>query len=334
VGSRLYRHAGIASDGSVSFQDVTAEANLEGIDRAHCGLFADFDNDGDKDLFVSRYGAPSQLYINEGNNFTDRSADWGLDFFGPGVSATLLDYDRDGYVDIYLAVNGDAAHEVPRIPFFARNGLPNRLFRNVGGKSFEDVTEKAGVGDTGWSLAVCSGDLNGDGWTDLGVANDFGRKNIYFNNQDGTFSEVAKEAGTLDFSGGMGIAFGDLNNDGRVDIYTSNIYSNQRWLGEKAALMQYVRNTVRSQWLFKDFGEFADIYRITDGNWKALGKMAGEGNSMFLNNGDGTFREARESCTNRAGWGWAVALFDADNDADLDIYAANGWITGKKQDDL
>ena len=334
VQCRLYRHAGISSNGSVRFEDVTTETQLEGLDRAHCGLFADFDNDGDKDLFVSRYGAPNRLYVNENNVYVDRSSEWGMDFLGPCVSATCLDYDRDGFPDIYVAVNGDAVNEVPRIPFFARNGNPNRLFRNVDGKSFEDVTEKAGVGDVGWSLAVCSGDLNGDGWTDIGVANDFGRKNIYMNQGDGTFTEVAKKAGTLDFSGGMGIAFGDLNNDGKVDIYTSNIYSNQRWLGEKAALMQYVRNTVRSEWLFRDFGEFADIYKITDGNWQALGKMAGEGNSMFINKGDGTFREARESCTNRAGWGWAVALFDADNDADLDIYAANGWITGEITDDL
>ena len=67
--------------------------------------------------------------------------------------------------------------------------------------------------------------------------------------------------------------------------------------------------------------------------WRSLGKMAGEGNSLFLNRGDGEnlkFDEARESCTNRAGWGWGVCLADLDNDTDLDIYAANGWITGKK----
>ena len=122
-----------------------------------------------------------------------------------------------------------------------------------------------------------------------------------------------------------------------MDIYTSNIYSNQRWLGEEKALLQFSRKLVRSKWLFKDFGEFMDIYAITDGNWKSLGKMAGEGNSLFLNRGEGedwNFEEARESCTNRAGWGWGVALADVDNDADLDIYAANGWITGKKADDL
>ena len=332
VQSRLYRNTTIT--GPVSFADVTSDVGLDGLDRAHGAVFADFDNDGDKDLFVARYDAACRLYRNEGGIFSDHAMEMNIDFTGPSIAATLLDYDRDGYVDIYLAVNGDAVNEVPRIPFFARNGKPNRLFRNAGGKRFEDVTERAGVGDSGWTLAVCAGDLNDDGWTDLGVANDFGRKGIYLNNGDGTFSEVAKRAGTLDFSGGMGIAFGDLNEDGLLDIYTSNIYSNQRWLGQHQAILHYTRNTVRSRWLYKDFGEFWDLYHLTEGNWREVGQMAGEGNSLFVNLGDGTFREARESHTNRAGWGWSVALFDVDNDADLDIYAANGWITGEEKDDL
>jgi hypothetical protein len=332
VRSRLYRHEGLGDEQSVRFEDVTEEAGLQGIDRVVCGIFADIDNDEDKDLFVSRYNASCLLYINQGDGtFEDRSRAMNLDFVGPSMSATVLDYDRDGFVDLYLAVNGDAVNEVPRIPFFARNGEPNRLFRNVDGERFEDVTEMTGVGDTGWTLAVCAGDLNNDGWMDLGVANDFGRKGIYIND-GGRFNEVAKEAGTLDFSAGMGIAFGDVNNDGLFDIYTSNIYSNQRWLGEEAALMQYARNAIRSRWLFEDFSEFAALHQLTNGDWRSVGKMAGEGNSLFLN--AGTFREERESGTNRAGWGWAVALFDSDNDCDLDIYAANGWITGKNQDDL
>src|SRR5207248_9405474 len=144
----------------------------------------------------------------------------------------------------------------------------------------------------------------------LVVANDFGRKNIYRNNGDGTFTECAKEADTLDFSGGMGIAMGDLDGDGLTDIYTSNIYSNQRWLGEDKALRHYVRNLVRSKWLFRDFGEFLDLYHLTDGNWRLHGKNAGEGNSLFHNNGNGTFSKMRNSGTSRAGWGWGVALFD------------------------
>ena len=335
VECRLFQHQGIREDGSIHYKDTTIEAGLAGIDRAHCGLLVDVNNDQHKDLFVTRYDAPCKIYVNLGGGiFADKSREMNLDFVGPCVSATALDYDRDGYTDLYVAVNGDSVNEVPRIPFFARNGLSNRLFRNVEGRRFEDATANAGVGGNEWSLAVCSGDLNNDGWVDIGVANDFGRKFIYRNNGDGTFDEIAKEAGTLDFSAGMGIAFGDLNNDGNLDIYTSNIYSNQRWLGEEAAIMQYVRSTIRSQWLFRDSGEFWDLYNLTDGNWRQLGRMAGEGNSLFMNNDDGTFREAKESCTNRAGWGWGVALFDSDNDADLDIYAANGWISGETQEDL
>lgn len=349
VESRLFRHLGL-DDGKPRLRDVTEAAGLAGIGRAHSALFADFNNDGIKDLFVSRYESRCLIYLGRPRTsssvseqyddqiiFEEKSAEMDLNLEEPCVSACLLDYDRDGFIDIYVAVNGDAKTEVPRIPFFARNGKANRLLRNVGGTKFEDVTEAAQVGDTGWSLAVACGDLDADGWVDLVVANDFGRKNVYRNRGDGTFHECAKEAGTLDFSGGMGIAIGDLDGDERMDIYTSNIYSNQRWLGEEKALLQFSRNVVRSKWLFKDFGEFMDIYAITDGNWKSFGKMAGEGNSLFLNRGEGedwNFEEARESCTNRAGWGWGVALADVDNDADLDIYAANGWITGKKADDL
>ena len=86
------------------------------------------------------------------------------------MSACCLDFDRDGFVDIYVGVNGDAKNEVPRVPFFARNGKPNRLLRNVGGERFEDVTESSGVGDSGWTLAVACGDLNGDGRLDIAVA--------------------------------------------------------------------------------------------------------------------------------------------------------------------
>ena len=349
VESRLFRHEGLR-DGSPVFRDVTKEVGLSGIGRVHSAIFADFNNDGDKDVFLARYDSSSFIFYGKsqkaseggagspaGYLFQDKTEDLGLSLIEPCVSACCLDYDRDGFVDIYVGVNGDAKNEIPRVPFFARNGKPNRLLRNVGGEKFEDVTESSGVGDTGWTLAVACGDLNGDGWTDIGVANDFGRKNIYRNNGDGTFFECAKEAGTLDFSGGMGIAFADVDGDEQTDIYTSNIYSNQRWLGEYKALLQFSRNLVRSKWIFSDFGEYWDLYSITDGDWKSLGKMAGEGNSLFLNRSEDEnlkFDEARESCTNRAGWGWGVCLADIDNDADLDIYAANGWITGKKVDDL
>jgi hypothetical protein len=197
-----------------------------------------------------------------------------------------------------------------------------------------DVTRESGTGDTGWALAVTASDFDGDGDVDLAVANDFGRKVLYRNNGDGTFTDVAKQAKVLDFGAGMGLAFGDMNFDGLPDLYTSNINSNQRWFGEEITLWQYGRNLVRSGWLLDDFADLYDLYNLLGDDWRALGKTIGEGNSLFFNNGDGTFRELKESGTNRAGWSWGVALLDMDNDTDLDIYVANGWISGKIEDDL
>ncbi len=336
---RLYRNVETSDEGAVRFSDVTTEAGLDGIGETHVGLFADFDNDGDRDLFLGRYLAPNKILENDGNGvFVDVSAEMGIDVTVPSTSATLLDYDRDGFLDIYLAVNGHAFEALPRLPFFAQNGRPNRLFRNDGGQRFVDVTDSSGVGDVGWSLAVASGDVDGDGWTDLAVANDFGRKNLYRNNRDGSFTEIAKDAGVLDFSGGMGLTFGDFNDDGWVDLYTSNINSNQRWFGEDMTVGQYIRNVVRTRWMLTDLFEYFQLYRLVGNDWVELGQQIGEGNSLFQNRGGGegkvAFEELKDSHTGRAGWGWSVNFFDVDNDSDLDLYAANGWISNTPGTDL
>ena len=250
------------------------------------------------------------------------------------TSATLLDFDNDGDLDIYLAINGNAFEAFPRLPFYAQNGQPNRLLRNESGQGFTDVTEASGTGDVGWSLAVAASDFDADGYPDLAVANDFGRKNLYHNNGDGTFREMAKEAGVLDFSGGMGLTFGDFDDDGLVDLYTSNINSNQRWFGEDMTVTQYTRNVMRSQWLARDFLQYMSLYGLVGSNYTELGKQIGEGNSLFKNRGDGSFEELKNSHTDRAGWGWSVAFFDYDNDTDLDLYAANGWISNTPGTDL
>ena len=333
VRSRLYRNV---SDGmgAVKFVDVTAEAGLDGIDQANAGLFADVDNDGDDDLFVARYLAPNKFFRNDGGKFVDQSKESGLDFNSTSVTACFFDYDRDGYVDLYIGLYGHAFNDVPRLPFFAQNAQPNRLYHNEHGKGFRDVTASSGVGDTGWALAVASADYDGDGYPDIAVANDFGRKCLFHNNGNGTFTDVAKQAGVLDFSGGMGLTFGDFDGDGLIDLYTSNINSNQRWFGEDMTISQYMRNVARTRWMLLDLLQYKKFYDLVGSNWSSIGTAIGKGNSLFKNNGNGTFTELKNSHTTRAGWGWSVAFFDADNDTDLDIYAANGWITNKNKDDL
>ena len=334
VDSRLYRHRGLDEVGLPQFEDITTAAGLDGVGAAQSALFGDVDGDGDLDLFVARYLAPSKLFVNQGDTtFVDRSAAWGVDLAVPASSSTLLDFDRDGDLDLYLGVYGDAFAAIPRLPFYADNGEANHLFENVG-DHFVDVTDRAGVGDSGWSLAVAAGDVDGDGWTDLAVANDFGKKTLYRNRGDGRFEDVTRAAGVLDFSGGMGLAFGDLDRDGDADLYTSNIKSNQRWYGEDMTLNHYLRNVVRTRWALLDAPDYARLYRLLDGRWSGLGKQIGEGNSLFQNRGDGTFEERHDSQTNQAGWSWGVVLADFDNDLDLDLYAANGWISDTPGTDL
>jgi len=343
--SRLYRNDGVDNSGKIHFTDVTQESGLDGIDQAAAGIFADIDNDGYQDLFITRYLAPLKFYHNNGPDkegkftFSDWSEKMGFDpkdpkNTTPAVSACFLDYDRDGYVDLYVGLYGDAFKDVPRLPFYAQNGGANRLYHNDGGRHFTDVTEKSGTGDTGWTLAVAAGDYDNDGYPDLADANDFGRKNLYHNNHDGTFTEVAKQAGVIDISGGMGLTFGDFNDDGNLDLYTSNINSNQRWFGEDMTVSQYMRNVVRTKYALTDFGEYWKVYKFLGPAWRDLGKLSGDGNRLFQNNGNGTFSQVKNSHTNRAGWGWSVAFFDYDNDSRLDLYAANGWISNAPNTDL
>lgn len=343
VASRLYHNDGPDAEGTPRFRDVTEEVGLGGLDRAHVGLFADYDDDGDRDLFVGRYLAENRYYENVGDaqapRFVERGRDLGLADVVPSTSATLLDFDLDGDLDIYLGLNGNAFEEFPRLPFYATNGRANRLYRNDGESGFTDVTEASGTGDSGWTLAVASGDVNGDGYPDLAVSNDFGRKGLYLNNGDGSFREIAKEAGVLDFSGGMGLAFGDFDDDGLLDLYTSNINSNQRWFGEDMTVGQYMRNVATTRWALLDVLEYADLYRLIGSDWIELGQQIGEGNSVFRNlgsdaDGDVAFEEIKDSHADRAGWGWSVAFFDLDNDTDLDLYAANGWISNTPGTDL
>lgn len=340
--SRLYRHTG-AREAGVRFEDVTESAGLGEIGGATLGLFGDLDNDGHRDLVVLRYQEPTLVFHNDGDGtFTERSAEVGLDFVAPATSGTLLDYDLDGDLDLYLGLYGDAFETVPRIFFFARNGVRNRLYRNDLGEGgdagsrwrFVDVSDGSGTGDPGWTLAVAAGDYDGDGDPDLISANDYGRKNLYRNEGDGTFTEVAKEAGVVDFGAGMAAAFGDFDHDGRLDLYTANINSNQRWFGEEVTVVTYLHNVLRTRWALTDLTEYWALSRLLGSDWVELGKTVGEGNSLFRNRGDGTFEELDESQTHRAGWGWGVAFFDADNDTDLDLYAANGWISNDPQRDL
>jgi hypothetical protein len=225
------------NNGDLTFTDVTKEAGVAGGNDAHSivsdALWFDYDNDGLLDLLVVRFGTPI-LYHNEGNGrFKDVTATSGLNKFANTIAAVAFDYDNDGYLDLLFGnyfrpvnlLNLTDPHILPNDLDHATNGGGVTLWRNTGRGSFEDVTERAGLGRVhGWTLDVGHGDFNNDGRQDVYLACDYGTDHIFFNNGDGTFREATEKATGWDTKKGMNVEVADYNNDGWLDIYVTNIY--------------------------------------------------------------------------------------------------------------
>src|SRR6202165_150685 len=234
--NRLYRQN---KDGS--FTDVTEQAGLANAGDGNYGMgvaVGDYDNDGYPDLYVTSYGM-NILYHNNGDGtFTDVTAKAGVAGGGWSVSAGFFDYDNDGKLDLFVTryMEWDTQHskdcggnyhtdcpprEVPR--------ATNILYHNRGDGTFEDVSERSGIAaKKGHGLGVAFADYDGDGFTDIYVANDGMQQYLFHNNGDGTFKEVAMEAGAaLNVDGGplsgMGVVFQDYDNDGRPDVIVSTL---------------------------------------------------------------------------------------------------------------
>ena len=234
----LYRNRG---DGT--FEEATAKAGLKVETYALGAAAADYDNDGDQDLFLNALG-PDRLFRNRGDGtFEDATAKAGVGDPGFGSSATWIDYDRDGWLDLFVCnyvewspktdiyCTLDGANKSYCTPE-SYKGATNRLFRNRGDGTFEDATAKAGVHDpTGKSLGVVAFDSDDDGFPDLAVANDTQPNFLYRNRGDGTFEEIGRTAG-IAFSeegkarGAMGIDAADYDGSGRESLVIGN-FSNE-----------------------------------------------------------------------------------------------------------
>ena len=345
---RLYRNTAGDAKGAADepetglgpFVDVTREVGLpDEISSVNLGLFADFDNDGDQDLMVTRFMEGSLLYRNDGDaetpvRFVDVTEDAGLGRGFVTVAATA-DYDLDGDLDIYIGRYLDPRVDLPTTLFYTRNGQGNSLLRNDGDLRFTDVTDEAGVRDGGLTLGVAWGDVDQDGDPDLYVANDFGRNALLRNDGDGGFTDISAESGAIDFGFGMSSSFGDPDNDGDLDIYVSNVHSGQRWYGQAATLHQYLLNSFKQRTILEDFPIYREIYGYAGADWRHYGDRMVKGNSLLMNDGEDGFRDVAEDAgANPFGWYWGSAFLDYDNDGRQDIYAANGWISGETTDDL
>jgi enediyne biosynthesis protein E4 len=238
----LYRNEGTAPDGFPRFRDVTREAGLERVFYGMGAAVADFDNDGKDDIYVTALDR-NYLFHNLGGRFEEIAVKAGVSDSGWGTSAAWLDFDGDGLLDLFVCRYVDWT---PKKDLFCTldgktksyctperyPGTASHLYRNLGQGRFEDVTMKAGVGNTNQkALGVATWDYNGDGRTDILVANDTAPNNLYRNKGDGTFEDVAVEAGvavdeTGRARGAMGAAWGDTKNGRGATLAIGN-FSNE-----------------------------------------------------------------------------------------------------------
>jgi hypothetical protein len=322
VESKLYRNRG---DGT--FEDVTEQAGLAGLDGVSVALFADYDNDGFKDLFVSRTFKPNQLFHNNGDGtFTDVTRQSGIGADCCTTVAAWADYDNDGFLDLYVGRYIDPRKDIPTT-FYARNGEPNQLYHNNGDGTFTNVTEKAGVGDRGLCLGVVWGDFNDDGYPDLYVINDFGRKTLYRNNGNGTFTDITIRSNTLAYGAGMSASFVDYDNDGRFDFYVTHIRSEHAWFAETPTIRRHILRSLTEGTWKSDWPVYLEIVRQTGLNFLEAFQQMASGNTLLRNLGNGTFQNVTEKANaNPPGWFWGACFADFDNDGWQDVYAANGWV--------
>ena len=301
--------------------DLSATWGVDLLDDTSCALFLDLRNSGHQDLIVLRSTGPV-LFLNEGGRFQLRAD--AFQFAQPAkggfTGMAAADFDRDGKLDLYLCCYvyfQSEAQYTYAVPYHdARNGPPNFLFRNRlaadGTGHFEDCTAETGIDHNNdrFSFAPAWCDYNGDGWPDLYVANDFGKKNLY-KNTNGRFHDVAADAGVEDIGPGMSAAWFDYDRDGKPDLYVANMWTDagQRVVADPE---------------FKPASKFPDAYRAHT-----------MGNSLFRNRGEGTFEDvtAREN-VGFGRWAWSSGGHDFDNDGIPEILITCGMLTNESPADL
>jgi tetratricopeptide (TPR) repeat protein len=314
--NRLFRNRG---DGT--FEDITASSGVGVLENTACALFADINNNGRQDLIVVCVDGPL-LFLNEGGGKFRPKPD-AFKFANPPqgafTGAAIADYDRDGWLDIYFCLYsyylGTDQYRYPTPYYDAENGPPNFMMRNQRDGTFRDVTRESGLDQNNTRFSFCCGwgDFNGDQWPDLYVVNDFGRKNLYRNNADGTFTDIAREAGVEDVGAGMGVSWLDYDNGGKEDLYVADMWTAA---GTRISMHEAFQKNANEE-------------------TRALYRKHAMGNSLFRNLGTGTFKDwSAQAGTAMGRWSWSSDAWDFDHDGFPDLYIANGMISGTTREDL
>lgn len=322
----LFRNKG---DGS--FEEVAAKYGLNISPDSTSAIFADFDNDGDPDLFLGRARRNSLYFVNEGGRFVPKARELiGVPLPALVSSISAVDYNNDGLLDVYLStyspieeanrfqvsnkpmwvdlfLTPQQADEVTKRNrsahrFLDRAGPPNLLLQNIGGGKFKIAKENSQLELWRMSFQAAWNDFDGDGDQDVYVSNDYAPDNFFRNDGDQGFKDITRQSGLTGMGFGMGVSWGDYDNDGQIDVYVTNMFSKagQRITDQVDGIDPRLREMAQGNFLYRlDDGQF----RLVSGLKEPALKVA------------------------KSGWSWGGQFLDFDNDGFRDIYATSGYYT-------
>jgi len=314
-GNKLY-----LNKGNYQFEDITRKADVAGTADWCTGVtMADVNNDGYLDIYVCAvsgklgFTGHNMLYINNHDGtFTERSAEYGLDFSGYSTQAAFFDYNHDGRLDCFLLNQSNHSIDTYGDTSLRRkvNKLAgSRLFLNNNGH-FEDVTQKTGIYSSalGYGLGLGIADLNNDGWEDIYVGNDFHENDYYYiNNHDGTFTESGAKHFNHYSRFSMGNDIADFNNDGQLDIITADMLP-----ADENILKSYMGDESYDQYK----------YKIVDGGFQY--QYSRNCLQKNLGNAEAFSEVGLMDGVAATDWSWSPLLADFDNDGIKDLFIANG----------
>ena len=313
--------------GNFKFEDITEKAGLLNKGKWATGVvMADVNGDGFLDIYIcyagyqKGIGQENELYINNHNlTFADSAKLYGLDDSGYTTHAAFFDYDMDGDLDCFIINNSFIP--VNTLNYANKRDLPskdwpvkdflkgggNRLLRNDDGK-FVDVTLETGIHNSliSFGLGVNIGDVNGDGYPDIYVSNDFFERDyLYINQKNGTYKDELEQYMQHTSLASMGADMGDINNDGYPDIFTTDMLPDDDYRLKTTSVFDNV-----------------DVYRLKERQGFYHQFMQ---NALQLNNKDGKFMDVGHySGVSASDWSWGALMFDMNNDGLNDLYVCNG----------
>lgn len=293
--------------GEGQFKDVAEELEVGNVNSTETGVsmssvWADYDNDGFEDLLVVKWGKPLLFHNDEGNGFTKVDLPEFPDWINSNT-AVWFDYDNDGFLDLFMGGyfhqsinlwNLETMKIMPESFEYAQNGGRKYLFHNLGDGNFEEVSEELGLVSNRWSYAAASADVNGSGYPDLVIANDYGVDELFLNQKGEAFVSAGNQAG-MGFvpKSGMNVSFGDVMNSGQLSIYVTNI-------SEPGVLIQ---------------GNNLWVPASENGEKTAFQNLAGNFGVEL------------------GGWSYGAQFGDLNLDGYLDLYVANGYVSAEKGTD-